>query len=91
MDMVTNPTKCKGYIYYRETNEYIQFHHSNVIADAGQSTVPFIDAQPVEIYPSFPLGGIGLFYRSRFGCGGYIAPRLFAIDMSQYVDNNRAE
>ncbi|KAK0179591.1 hypothetical protein PV327_005329 [Microctonus hyperodae] len=91
MDIPTNPTKCKGYNYNRETNQFVQFHHSDVREDAGQSTVPFIDAQPVEIYPSFPLGGIGLFYRSQFGCGGYIAPRLFAIDITQYVDNNPAE
>ncbi|KAK0098477.1 hypothetical protein PV326_008075 [Microctonus aethiopoides] len=88
MNIPTNPTQCKGYHYDRETNKFIQFHHSDVIEDAGQSTVPFIDAQPVDIYPSFPLGGIGLFYRNQFGCGGYIAPRLFAIDMSQYVDKN---
>ncbi|KAK0179941.1 hypothetical protein PV327_005636 [Microctonus hyperodae] len=79
-----NPTRCKDYNYDRTSNNYIKFYHSSVTKDAGQSTVPFIDAQPVETYPPFPLGGIGLFYRNKEGCGGYIAPRIFTIDISQY-------
>ncbi|KAK0080533.1 hypothetical protein PV325_013796, partial [Microctonus aethiopoides] len=54
------------------------------VTDGGQSTVPFIEAQSVETYSPFALSGIGLFYRRKDGCGGYIAPRLFTIDISQY-------
>ncbi|KAK0071791.1 hypothetical protein PV325_012362 [Microctonus aethiopoides] len=79
-----DPTRCKGYDYDRTANNYIKFYHSSVLKDGGQSTVPFIDAQPVETYPPFPLGGIGLFYRSKDGCGGYITPRIFTIDISKY-------
>ncbi|KAK0078655.1 hypothetical protein PV325_002225 [Microctonus aethiopoides] len=79
-----DPTRCTGYNYDRTTNNYIRFDHSSMIKDGGQSTVPFIDAQPVETYPPFPLGGIGLFYRNKEGCGGYITPRIFTIDISQY-------
>ncbi|KAK0094773.1 hypothetical protein PV326_010049 [Microctonus aethiopoides] len=79
-----DPIRCKGYDYDRTANNYIKFYHSSVLKDGGQSTVPFIDAQPVETYPPFPLGGIGLFYRSKDGCGGYITPRIFTIDISSY-------
>ncbi|KAK0172157.1 hypothetical protein PV328_005507 [Microctonus aethiopoides] len=79
-----DPIRCKGYDYDKTANNYIKFYHSSVLKDGGQSTVPFIDAQPVETYPPFPLGGIGLFYRSKDGCGGYITPRIFTIDISSY-------
>ncbi|KAK0179942.1 hypothetical protein PV327_005637 [Microctonus hyperodae] len=79
-----DPTRCNEYNYDRTTNYYIRFQHSSVLKDGGQSTVPFIDAQPAETYPPFPLGGIGLFYRNKEGCGGYITPRIFTIDISQY-------
>ncbi|KAK0089796.1 hypothetical protein PV325_005422 [Microctonus aethiopoides] len=65
-----DPTRCTGYNYDRTINNYIRFYHSSVLKDGGQSTVPFIDAQSVETYPPFPLSGIGLFYRSKDGCGG---------------------
>ncbi|KAK0087198.1 hypothetical protein PV325_001567 [Microctonus aethiopoides] len=78
-----DPVRCNGYNYDQTTNKFIQFQHSSVIKDAGQSTIPYIDAQPVEIYPPFPLSGIGLFYREKADCGGYIAPRIFAMDITQ--------
>ncbi|KAK0098476.1 hypothetical protein PV326_008074 [Microctonus aethiopoides] len=78
-----DPVRCNGYNYDQTTNKFIQFQHSSVTKDAGQSTIPYIDAQPVEIYPPFPLSGIGLFYREKADCGGYIAPRIFAMDITQ--------
>lgn len=62
----------------RGTNHYINFQPTD-IKDAAQSTVPFIDATPVESQTT-PLAGVGLYYKTQFGFGGFIAPKLIVFD-----------
>lgn len=65
-------------------NQYIDFRASDLFHDAGQTTVPFFDAQPVETLPGFPLAGIGLAHRAAARSGGNIVFKLFTIDVSNY-------
>ncbi|KAK0083989.1 hypothetical protein PV326_006451, partial [Microctonus aethiopoides] len=78
-------TRCLYYDYDRETHKSIKFSHTDIRKDAGRHTVPYFDTQPVDTQPSFPLTGIGLFYRGKEGFGGYIAPRIFTIDVHTQI------
>lgn len=82
-----DPTRCLTYDYDKETHKSIKFQHTDIHKDAGQNTVPFFDAQPVDTQPPFPLNGIGLFYRHKDGFGGYIAPRIFTAEVSRNIKN----
>lgn len=64
-------------------NFYIDFQPSDVEKDAAQSTIPFIDATPLESIT--PLNGIGLQYKTQIGYGGFIAPTLIVFDSGLYI------
>ncbi|XP_044006437.1 WD repeat-containing protein 55 homolog [Aphidius gifuensis] len=46
-----------------ETNQYVIPSMSDDWKDAGQSVLPFMDAQTIGCSPEAPLGGIGLHHR----------------------------
>ncbi|XP_014295346.2 uncharacterized protein LOC103570687 [Microplitis demolitor] len=55
------------------------------------STIPFLDMQPVGLSPAVPLGGMGLFYKSQPGYGGFLAfkhisPKFMHFISKDYVD-----
>lgn len=62
----------------RGKNHYIEFQPSDINADASQSTVPFLDGTLVE--SKKPLAGVGLYYKTQLGSGGFIAPKLIVFD-----------
>ncbi|XP_021194433.3 uncharacterized protein LOC110379212 isoform X2 [Helicoverpa armigera] len=72
-------------------DQYIEFTHSDFDADAAQSTVPFVDIQPVV--PSKALNtkgatlisGAGLYHRGARGSGGFIGAKLITYDYSRHV------
>lgn len=67
-------------------DQYVEFTHSDLEADAAQSTVPFIDIQPVEPLKGAGLNsGAGIMHRGARGSGGYIALKLFTYDYSKHV------
>ncbi|KAM3962659.1 uncharacterized protein ACR2FA_003285 [Aphomia sociella] len=67
-------------------DQFLEFTHSDFQADAAQSTVPFIDVQPVEPYNGGALlSGAGVIHRGVHGSGGFIALKLFTYDFSQHV------
>ncbi|KAK0092149.1 hypothetical protein PV326_002086 [Microctonus aethiopoides] len=70
-----------------KTNRFVTFRMSDLAKDAGQSTVPFFDAQEISGQPAFPLGGVGLFYKSSYGYGGFIAPKIFTVDIAECDEN----
>lgn len=51
--------------------------------DAAQTTVPFIDVQPVTA--KVPLSGIGIYHKGRRGFGGFLAPSIFTYDFISHV------
>ena len=44
-------------------DQFIQFDASSAHKDVSQTTVPFIDAQPVAPTPATWLGGAGLYHK----------------------------
>ncbi|XP_057333036.1 uncharacterized protein LOC130672453 [Microplitis mediator] len=71
-----------------KTNQFIRFRASDLKKDAGQSTVPFFDAQDVDADHEFPLGGIGIIHRGREGYGGFLAFKIYDLDLSRYINSN---
>ncbi|KAK0161272.1 hypothetical protein PV327_009759 [Microctonus hyperodae] len=86
-----DPSMAHDYHPDPNSNKFIQLQHSSIKKDAGFHTVPFFDAQPVEVSPEFPLGGIGLFHRGRNGFGGYIAPRIFTHNIAAVIESSFEE
>ncbi|XP_074112286.1 uncharacterized protein LOC141535991 [Cotesia typhae] len=79
-----DPTKSSENAIDSKTNQFIKFRASDLKKDAGQSTVPFFDALEAEGDPNFPLGGIGIIHRGQKGFGGFLAFKIFELDLSQY-------
>lgn len=76
------PTKSSKNNIYWTGGDFVKFQTSDLIKDAGQSTVPFFDAQDVDGDPEFPLGGIGVLHRGRDGYGGFLIFRIFKTRLS---------
>ncbi|XP_059061467.1 uncharacterized protein LOC131854370 isoform X2 [Achroia grisella] len=67
-------------------DQYVEFTHSDFDADAAQSTVPFIDVQPVQPFKGAALlSGAGLMHRGADGSGGFIQLKVFTYDFSRHV------
>lgn len=62
---------------------YVEFGPSDVNRDAAQSTVPFIDATPLDAMT--PLSGVGLHYKTQYGYGGFIAPKVIIYDLDTHI------
>ncbi|XP_008548916.1 uncharacterized protein LOC106693059 [Microplitis demolitor] len=78
------PTKSSKNIIDSKPGQFIKFRASDLRKDAAQSTVPFFDAVPVEGNPTYSLGGIGIVHRGCKGFGGYLAFRIYDLDISHY-------
>ncbi|KAJ3646676.1 hypothetical protein Zmor_024252 [Zophobas morio] len=68
------------------TNKYVKFANTGYEKDAGQTTVPFFDAQPVESAIPVPLSGVGVFHKGISGFGGFIAPRIFTYNFTKHLE-----
>ncbi|XP_013143941.1 PREDICTED: uncharacterized protein LOC106107598 isoform X2 [Papilio polytes] len=67
-------------------DQFIEFTNTDFEADAAQSTVPFIDIQPLQPLKGGGLAsGAGLVHRGAPGSGGFIALKLFTYDYSRHV------
>lgn len=66
-----------------KTNQYIRFTYTDKWKDAAQTTVPFIDTQPVTA--KVPLAGIGIIHKGRRGYGGFIAPSIVTYDFKNHI------
>jgi len=69
-------------IPYPSDNQYIEFTNTGFDQDAAQTTVPYIDIQEVVSEPMVPLSGIGVYYKSRDGYGGFLAPQIITYDFT---------
>lgn len=72
--------KSKPYV---ENNHFIQFRPSDVDKDGAQTTVPYLDATNVEA--TVPLLGVGLYYKTTHGYGGFIGPKLIVFNFAHYI------
>ncbi|XP_057333030.1 uncharacterized protein LOC130672448 [Microplitis mediator] len=82
------PTKSPTNTITSKTNQFIRFRASDLKKDAGQSTVPFFDAQDVDRFSDFPLGGVGIIHRGREGYGGFLAFRIYDLNLSNLLIDN---
>lgn len=69
-------------------NTFIKFTHTSIWKDLAQTTVPFLDAQEVTTDHPTPLQGVGLYWKTQNGFGGFIAPKIFTIDYTSFVKSN---
>ncbi|XP_018361103.1 PREDICTED: uncharacterized protein LOC108759910 isoform X1 [Trachymyrmex cornetzi] len=68
-----------------EENQYLNFAPSDRRKDAAQSTIPFLDVQPVIPNPPVPLAGAGIFHKGRKGSGGFVALKLTTYDFAPHL------
>ncbi|XP_063624574.1 uncharacterized protein LOC134796349 isoform X2 [Cydia splendana] len=67
-------------------DQYVEFVNSDFEADAAQTTVPFLDVQPVEPMKGASLAsGAGIVHRGQRGSGGFVSVKLFTYDYSRHV------
>ncbi|XP_051862928.1 uncharacterized protein LOC117576394 isoform X1 [Drosophila albomicans] len=68
-----------------KSNQYLEFVNSGMEQDAAQTTIPFIDIQDVVSNSPVPLAGIGIYYKSSPGYGGFVAPKIISYDFSPHL------
>lgn len=67
------------------TNQFIEFTHSDLDRDVGQTTVPYIDAQDVISRVPVALGGAGLYHKGKPLYGGFIGLKLITYDFQPHI------
>lgn len=68
------------------SDQFIEFTHTDFERDAAQTTVPFLDSQPVSLMKPVALAGAGLFYKGRINFGGFVTPKIIAYDYSEHLE-----
>lgn len=67
-------------------NKFIKFTYSSIEYDVAQTTLPFIDIQPVLPYPGVPLSGIGVYFKQKKKHAGFIGPSVFTYNFSNNLN-----
>ncbi|XP_057339803.1 uncharacterized protein LOC130677172 [Microplitis mediator] len=57
----------------------------------GNAVIPFLDMQPVNVSPAVPLGGLGLFYKSQPGYGGFLAFKHISPKFMHFISEDYAD
>jgi hypothetical protein len=66
-------------------DQYLQFGPTSRYKDASQTTIPFIDLQQVRPNPPMWLRGVGVFHKGQPGYGGFLAPRVFTVNVADFI------
>ncbi|XP_057328817.1 uncharacterized protein LOC130669770 [Microplitis mediator] len=77
-----NPLKSPVNVIDSKKDQFIRFRNSDLKKDAGQTTVPFFDAQDVEGEKLYPLGGMGIIHRGHEGYGGFLAFKIYDLNLA---------
>lgn len=67
-------------------NKFVKFTYSSIDYDVAQTTLPFIDIQPVSPYPGVPLSGIGVYFKQKKQHAGFIGPSVFTYNFSNNLN-----
>jgi len=67
------------------TDQFIQFDATSAHKDVSQTTIPFIDAQPVTPQPGTWLSGAGLYHKGQVGFGGFVGLSVASYDYSRHL------
>lgn len=68
-----------------KTNQYVEFTHSDIGRDVGQTTVPYLDAQDVISIPPVALSGAGIYHKGQPLYGGFVGIKLFTYDFGPHI------
>ncbi|XP_063980706.1 uncharacterized protein LOC135164366 [Diachasmimorpha longicaudata] len=82
-----NPVKSQQTKIDSKPYYYIDMDWTNYPKDAGQTTIPLLDAIPVYSTPFTPLSGVGLYHKREAGYGGFLTLVLEGVDKSRYVQS----
>ncbi|XP_011268223.1 uncharacterized protein LOC105258578 isoform X2 [Camponotus floridanus] len=66
-------------------NQYLNFAPSDRRKDAAQSTIPFLDIQPIVPDPPVPIAGAGIFHKGQRKSGGFVALKLITYDFAPHL------
>lgn len=66
-------------------DQYLQFDTSSAHKDVAQSTIPFLDSQPVAPSPATWLSGAGIYHKGRVGFGGFVGLSVETYDFSRHL------
>lgn len=82
-----NPLKFKINMEDSKDNQFMTIGTTDLIKDASQTFIPFIDLLEVTTTPSVPLNGIQLFHKGQANgtSGGYISLKIYPVDLSGYL------
>lgn len=67
------------------SNQYIEFTHTDLDRDVGQTTVPYIDAQDVVSRIPVALSGAGVYHKGKLQYGGFIGLKLITYDFQPHI------
>jgi len=70
------------------SNKFIKFTHSSIEHDVAQTTLPFIDVQPVVPYPGVPLSGVGVYFKGMKNHAGFIGAKVLTYNPSEHININ---
>lgn len=79
------PTKYVGNEIDSRHNQFILFDSTDDHKDIMQTTIPFIDAQPVTTTTGSWLSGVGLYHKGKIGYGGYVGAMIKTFDFSRHL------
>ncbi|KAK9746499.1 protein of unknown function (DUF4803) [Popillia japonica] len=80
------PTKTKSRnTIVSKGDQFVEFTHTDITKDVGQTTIPFIDSQDVVTKVPTPLVGAGLYYKSSPGYGGFIGLKIVTYNFTQHL------
>eukprot|EP00095_Tigriopus_kingsejongensis_P006035 maker-scaffold889_size84747-snap-gene-0.24 protein:Tk06035 transcript:maker-scaffold889_size84747-snap-gene-0.24-mRNA-1 annotation:"hypothetical protein L798_01615" len=65
--------------------ESIWFNPTDVFKDVMQTTIPYIDAQPVTTVGGSWLSGMGLYYKGSEGYGGFVGLMIQTFDFGPHM------
>lgn len=65
--------------------QFVKFGPTDKFLDLSQTTIPFIDAQLVESHNPMPLAGVGLYYKTFPGYGGFVAPKILNYNVAPHI------
>lgn len=64
---------------------FVKFGPTDKFKDLSQTTIPYVDSQLVESHNAMPLSGVGLFYKTFPGYGGFIAPKILNYNFGPHI------
>lgn len=70
------------------SNKFLKFTHSSIEKDVAQTTLPFIDIQPVAPSPGTPLSGVGIYFKGIKNHAGFIGANVLTYNLTEHVDIN---